>query len=330
MMIGTIASHSALQILRGAKDEGFETLLISDRERRGFYERFKVADELIEIGNFSDILGEDIQEKLIEKNVILIPHGSFVEYVGAKEILNLEVPIFGNKRVLEWESDRRKSFEWFERAKVKTPEEFRDPGRIDRRTIVKYGGAGGGRGYKLVKSEKEFVEKIGNFDSKRMFLQEYIIGTRFYPSFFYSPLTGENELLGMDIRYESNVDGLSRLPANNGSIEPSYVVTGNLPVVMRESLLPEVYTIADRLIETSRDLFPPGLTGPYCLEMVCTEDLNLYLFEISARIVAGTNVWVPAAPYAYFRHGEPMYMGRRIAREIKNAERENRIAEIMS
>jgi 5-formaminoimidazole-4-carboxamide-1-(beta)-D-ribofuranosyl 5'-monophosphate synthetase len=314
--------------LRGAKDEGFETLLISDEKRRRFYERFGLADEILIVNDFKDILDEDTQEKLIEKNVILVPHGSFVEYIGAKALSELKVPLFGNKRVLEWESDREKSFEWFRRAGIKMPIEFKKPEDIDRLCIVKLGGAKGGRGYKLVRSADEFYREFGEL-KEGMVLQEYIVGTRFYPSFFYSPLSKENDLFSIDIRYESNADALSRLPSTI-RVDPTYVVTGNLPVVMRESLLPTLFDYADSLVERSKELFPPGLYGPYCLELCCTNELEFYLFEISARIVAGTNVWIPYAPYAYLKYGEAMTMGRRIAMEIKEAEREGRMKEIVS
>ena len=327
IVIGTLASHSALQIMRGAKDEGFRTLLVCDNKRKKFYERFKLADDYIIVNEFGEMLNENIQQKLIDKGVIMVPHGSFVEYVGAKNLLDFKVPIFGNKRVLEWESDRQKAQKWFKKAKVKVPHEFKDPGDIDRLAIVKYAGAKGGMGYVLVKNENEFWNKVKSFDKEKMTIQEYIVGTRFYPHFFWSPLSNENELMGMDIRYESNADGLSRAPID---LPPTYVVTGNLPVVMRESLLPEVFDMADRLVKASQELFCPGLIGPHCLEMVCTDKLELFLFEISARIVAGTTVGIPGSPYTYLRHGKEISMGRRIAMEIKKAAEENELNEVVS
>lgn len=43
----------------------------------------------------------------------------------------------------------------------------------------------------------------------------------------------------MDSRYESSIDGFVRMPAKDQldiDLSPSYVVTGNHPVVIRESL----------------------------------------------------------------------------------------------
>ncbi len=82
--IATIASHTALQILKGARDEGFKTIAIVTPEVRRVYESFKVVDEFIEIPSFSDYF--TIEDQLITKNAIVIPHGSFVSYVGVEEI----------------------------------------------------------------------------------------------------------------------------------------------------------------------------------------------------------------------------------------------------
>jgi len=73
------------------------------------------------------------------------------------------------------------------------------------------------------------------------------------------------------------------------------------------------------VVEASVEIAPPGIIGPFCLETVVTDDLKIYTFEISARIVAGTNVGIGISPYAYLKYGEIMWMGKRIAREIKQA-----------
>ncbi|MBR9707349.1 MAG: formate--phosphoribosylaminoimidazolecarboxamide ligase, partial [Candidatus Diapherotrites archaeon] len=276
-----------------------------------------------------DILKPEIQEQLNDLNSVIIPHGSLIEYVGATNSLNLNVPLFGNKQVLEWESDRHKEQKWFEKAGIRKPKTFNHPSEIDRFSLVKFPGACGGRGYVLVKNGQDFKEKVGEFKPDEMFIQEYILGTRFYPAFFYSPLTQENELNGIDIRYETNADGLARMPTQ-ANLPPTYVVTGNHPVVMRESLLPKLYEMADSLTDTSKELFNPGMLGPYCIEMVCTDKLEMIVFEISARIVAGTNVWIPGSPYSYLKYGKNVSMGRRIAMEIKHAIAQNRLNEVVS
>ena len=60
------------------------------------------------------------------------------------------------------------------------------------------------------------------------------------------------------------------------------------------------------------------MIGPFCLETVVTDQLEFKVFEISARIVAGTNPYIGGSPYTELI--EPgLSTGRRIAQEIKLA-----------
>jgi 5-formaminoimidazole-4-carboxamide-1-(beta)-D-ribofuranosyl 5'-monophosphate synthetase len=83
--IAVLGSHSALQILKGAKELGFRTLAVCKNGRERVYQRFRVADEIISVKNYQEFVTEDILETLTQKNSILIPHGSLVAYVGAKK-----------------------------------------------------------------------------------------------------------------------------------------------------------------------------------------------------------------------------------------------------
>jgi len=336
--ICTIGSHTALQIAKGAKDEGFSNLLICTEDTSRFYRRWNVVDDIITVDSYNDILLNRIQDELIERNVILIPHGSFVEYVGSRHIMeNLRVPMFGNRLVLEWESNRKKEREWFKKANLKIPREFKSPDDIDCLVIVKFPGAKGGEGYFLARNGDEFYKKLDDIDiperiKREYTIQEYIIGTRFYPHFFYSPLDDDIELLGMDIRYESNIDGLARIPdviQREIDAEPLYVITGNIPVVLRESLLPDLMRLSRNLVEASKRLFKPGIIGPFCMEMICTPELEFVCFEISGRIVAGTNLFIHGSTYSKILYDEPMSCGRRVCREIKLAMDRNKLSEVV-
>jgi 5-formaminoimidazole-4-carboxamide-1-(beta)-D-ribofuranosyl 5'-monophosphate synthetase len=162
--------------------------------------------------------------------------------------------------------------------------------------------------------------------------QEYVIGVNLYPLYFYSPISNEVELLGMDRRYESTVDSIGKIPASEQleiNINPTYTVVGNFPIVARESLLPEILRMGKNVVKISQQIAPPGIIGPFCLETIITEDLKIYTFEISARIVAGSNVGIGTSPYAYLKYGEGMYMGRRIAREIKYSIVKNKLEKVV-
>lgn len=320
--IGTLGSHSALNILSGAKDEGFETLLLCEKSRK-FYERFRVADEIMYLDSLSEIRREDIQEKLKERDVILVPHGSYISYLDLDFLENeFSVPIFGNKFLFKFESNRELERNWFVKAGIRIPRTF-EPETIDRRVIVKYHGAKGGKGYFTVDTPEEYFEKEVEGDVQ---IQEWIHGVTMYFHYFYSPLQKELELTSIDRRYETTADAVHTFPDR----EPTYVVVGNVPLVIRESLLEQVFDIGDKVVDASRNLHETGLIGPFCLETIVTDAPEIVVFEISARIVAGTNFYVPYSPYTYAKYFEPMSAGRRIAREIKIALKEERIKDVVS
>ncbi|MCD6492775.1 MAG: formate--phosphoribosylaminoimidazolecarboxamide ligase [Archaeoglobaceae archaeon] len=327
--IATLGSHSALNILKGAKEEGFKTICICRDKERIIYESFGVADEIIPIKDYPDLLDEKLQSKLIDSNAILIPHGSFNAYIGSLD--KLRIPIFGNRILMEWEVDRKKQKEWLEKAGVRLPKTYSNPEEIDGLAIVKFPGAKGGKGYFIVANKDDFYEKsrkmvenglISKEEMENAFIQEYVFGVNIYFSFFYSYVLDRIELIAIDRRYESTVDALGKIPAEiqiKAEIMPTYTVVGNFPIVLRESLLSQALNAAKNIVDVSKEIAYPGMVGPFCIESVFDENAEMVVFEISARIVAGTNVGIPASPYSYILWGENMYMGRRIAREIKIA-----------
>ncbi|HEX5796777.1 MAG TPA: formate--phosphoribosylaminoimidazolecarboxamide ligase [Candidatus Saccharimonadales bacterium] len=319
--IATLGSHSALQILKGARDEGFKTLIIAKKGKIHPYKAFRIGDEVIEVDSFNEI--STIEERLIKENVIIVPHGSFFSaYTDLQALNNSKLLYYGNKRILPWEQSRSKQREWLAQAGLTLPKIYDRPEDIDGPCIIKFYGAGGGKGYFLAKTAKEFYEKIKPHKDKQYIIQQYVVGAPLYVHYFYSPLTDELEVMSMDKRYETNVDSIGRISAKDQldlNIESSYNIMGNLPVVVRESLLPDIFAMGDSVVKVSKNLEPGGLIGPFCLETIVTPELEFYVFEISARIVAGTNPYINGSPYTDLRYSEPMSTGRRVAREIKQA-----------
>ena len=229
---------------------------------------------------------------------------------------------------MDWEASRTQQNEWLNHAGLLLPKQYRVNEKIDFPVIVKSFGAAGGRGYVIAKDKDDLKNKIKRFTSTRYIIQQYIIGVPFYIHYFYSPLLKRLEILSMDRRYESNTDGLGRIPwfDQPKDIEPSFVLIGNSPLVLRESMLVTAYSMGEDVVASSKKLIDErGLFGPFCLETVITPDQKFYCIEISGRIVGGTNLFVDGSPYASFHFNEPMSTGRRIAREIKEAIRKRRL-----
>ncbi|MEG3224541.1 MAG: 5-formaminoimidazole-4-carboxamide-1-(beta)-D-ribofuranosyl 5'-monophosphate synthetase [Methanobacteriales archaeon Met13] len=341
--IATLGSHTSLHILNGAKEEGFKTAVVCEKGREVPYQRFKVADEFIMVDKFSDIVNDEVQEQLRDMNSVVVPHGSFVAYAGLDRIENdFNVPMFGNRDILRWESERDLERKLMIKSGIRIPNKYKEESEIDRTVMVKFPGARGGRGYFVASSPDEYQEKIDSMlkrnwiddeDVDKAHIEEYVSGCNYCVHFFYSALKDEVEVMGMDSRYESNIDGLVRIPAKDQldmGMDPSYVITGNHPVVMRESLLPQVFDIGDNLVEAAKDLVPPGMNGPFCLQSLVNDNLEVIVFEMSARIDGGTNTFMHTSAYSYLLFGEFMSMGRRISREIKTGIGENNLDAIIT
>jgi 5-formaminoimidazole-4-carboxamide-1-(beta)-D-ribofuranosyl 5'-monophosphate synthetase len=336
--IATLGSHCALQVLKGAKDEGFKTLLVCEKKRENLYRRFKFIDELVLVDSFLELLDAKCASILEKNKAVLIPHGTLIAQMSTEQIESIKTPIFGNKWILKWESDRLLKEKLMLEAKLDIPTSISDPKQIKRLTIAKRHGAAGGKGYFLTTNEADYIKKRDRLISMGLikgdgdlYLQEYVMGVLAYLQFFYSPLKDELEFFGVDKRHESDIEGLARIPAQEQlgtDYISSFNVIGNSPMVLRESLLQDVYDIGQRFIDASKRLVTPGMNGPFCIEGVYDQDGKFWSFEFSARIVAGTNIYMDGSPYSTLLYDVPMSMGRRIAREVKNAQKAKKLDKI--
>jgi 5-formaminoimidazole-4-carboxamide-1-(beta)-D-ribofuranosyl 5'-monophosphate synthetase len=223
-------------------------------------------------------------------------------------------------------------------ANLPMPRPISEPKDIENLVIVKRQGAAGGKGYFMAANEDDYNAKRNQLISEgilskdeTLYIQEYAAGFLAYMQFFYSPLTGYLELFGADQRHESDIEGLGRIPAEQqlkSKKVPSFNVIGNSPLVLRESLLDEVYTMGENFVEAAKRVVAPGMNGPFCIEGVYDENAKFTSFEFSARIVAGSNIYMDGSPYYSLLFNESMSMGKRIAREIKIATEKNQLDKI--
>lgn len=350
IVIGAIGSHSALDIADGAKEEGFKTLIVSQKGREKTYAQYfkqkktrdglikGFIDEVIVLEKFGKII--DIQEELRKRNVIFIPNRSFVVYTGIDKVENdFLVPLFGSRNLLRSEErSEEKSYYWLlEKAKLPYPEPIEDPKDIDELVIVKLPHAKKRleRGFFTAASYREFREKaekliklnvITEEDLAKARIERYIIGPVFNFDLFYSPIDEEIELLGIDWRFETSLDGHVRLPAHQQltlpekQFEPEYTVCGHASSTLRESLLEKVFDMAEKYVKATQKYYPPGIIGPFTLQTALDKDLNFYIYDVAPRTGGGTNIHMSMGhPYGNALWRKPMSTGRRIALEIKRA-----------
>jgi 5-formaminoimidazole-4-carboxamide-1-(beta)-D-ribofuranosyl 5'-monophosphate synthetase len=118
--IATIGSHSALQILKGAKDEGVPNIVVCKRGTERVYKSFGVANDFIIVDDWSE-WDTKVEPELLKRNAIIIPHGSFISNMGHAKVQAMKTMYYGTKEILEWESNRTMEREWLLDANILMP-----------------------------------------------------------------------------------------------------------------------------------------------------------------------------------------------------------------
>ncbi|ABP51806.1 MAG: formate--phosphoribosylaminoimidazolecarboxamide ligase family protein [Pyrobaculum sp.] len=341
--VAVLASHSALDVLDGAKDEGLRTVAVAKKGRDRAYREFPVVDKLIVLDDYVDILY--IVDMLKAEGSVFVPNRSFAVYVGYDNIeRRFPVPVFGNRYLLRWEerTGPQSYYRLLDEAGVKRPRTFR-PDEVDRPVIVKMPEAERRveRGFFVARDRDDLWRKAKRLaeagiirleDLEAASIEELVLGAHFNANYFYSPLRKRLELHSFDRRIQSNLDGVFRLPARDQlDLDPDvrYIEVGHEPATIRESLLEKVFDIGYRFLEATRRLVPPGVIGPFTLQFIVTPQLDLVVYDVAPRIGGGTNVYIGiGGQYSKLYFGKPISIGRRIAMEIREAAEQKRLEEV--
>uniref|UniRef100_A0A7C4BC02 Formate--phosphoribosylaminoimidazolecarboxamide ligase family protein n=1 Tax=Ignisphaera aggregans TaxID=334771 RepID=A0A7C4BC02_9CREN len=338
LSIATIASHSALDVFDGAKDEGFKTIAVCQRGREKPYLRFKrVVDVPIVLERFADVAKSENVEFLRKSNAVFVPNRSFSVYVGYDTIENsFRVPIFGNRYLLRYEerAGEKNYYRILDEAGVRRPKTFSSPDEVDRPVMVKMPHARKRveRGFFVAVDRDDFWKKFRKLavdgvvreeDLPKASIEELVIGAHFNVNFFASVARKEVELISIDRRIQTNLDGFLRLPASvqldlSNYIDVEMIEIGHEMATIRESMLEKLFEVADRFVEACKRIEPPGVIGPFTLQLFVTSDMDVVVFDVAFRIGGGTNVHMGiGGQYSKLYFGKPISMGRRIAMEIR-------------
>ena len=345
--IGVLGSHSALEIMDGAKDENFQTSVFCQKGRETPYQRFsRIADEIIVLDKFKDMASAKIQKKLRESNTIIVPHRSLTVYLGYKTIENtFKVPIFGNRKLFQAEERTAKKGQYYllEKSRIKYPKLFKDPKRINRPCIVKVQEKKRPleRAFFTVSSYKDYKEKsdskikqglISRKDLEKSSIEELVIGTYMNFNFFHTPISDQVDFIGIERRLQTNIHDYNALPAKQQldiNIDVQNIEVGHTPASIRESLLEKVIKMGDKCVAAVKKEYARGFIGPFSLQSVITKDLELIVYYVSLR-VPGNPIVATTSPYTKYQYGKTFGVGRRIAMEIKRAQEEDRLDEIVT
>src|SRR3990172_8501614 len=298
LQIGVLGSHSALEVMDGAKDEDLKTIVICQKGRDTPYRRFsRIADEIVVLNKFKEMASPKFQKKLREENTIIVPHRALTAYLGYKTIENnFKVPIFGNRALFQAEERANKKNQYYllEKARIKHPRLFKN--------------------------------------LKNSSIEELVIGTYMNFNYFHTPISQNVDFIGIERRLQTNLHDFNALPAKQQlemDIDLQNIEVGHTPASIRESLLEKVITMGDKFVKAVKKEYPPGIIGPFSLQSVVTKDLELIVYDVSLR-VPGNPIVATTSPYTKYQYGTTFGVGRRIAMEIRKAQEQGRLEEIVT
>ena len=345
--IGVLGSHSALEIASGAKQEGFETVVVCQKNRDKTYTKYyrNLFDHIMLLDKFVDVTSEGNVKKLNDLCTVFVPNRSFSVYAGYENIEEkFTVPLIGNRYMLRTEERNtpRNQHYLLQKAGILTPRIFKSYKEIDRLIIAKVPEKERAieRAFFYASTPKEFEKTakerikqgiITEEALKDSIIEEYVIGAKFNANLFWSPLIDKIDLLGFDRRIQTDLDGVLDLPASEQlelKIPTQNIEIGHMGATMRESQIEKIFTAAERFVDTCKTEYPPGMIGLFALQGAVTKDLKFYVFDVSPR-VPGCPCVEPTSPYMKYKYGVEVGPGRRVAMEIKHAVKEGRLAEVV-
>lgn len=359
LAMACVASHSGLDVYDGASDEGMRSIAVAQKGRDDVYKRyFKTVrdakgrrvrgcvDDTWVYPKYDGVMAVKEQARLRKESAIWVPNRAWTSYCTIDGVEDdFAVPMLGSRSMLRSENrGEKQDYYWLlKKGGLPFPKRIKEPADIDRLAIVKLHHAKKKleRGFFTCASPKEFNAKAttllkqGVIDKASLanaHIEEYVIGPVFNLNFFYSPVSKKTreaeplELLGIDWRFESSLDGHVRIPAPqqmtlpDHQLVPEMTVVGHNTATIRESLLGKVFALGEKWVAAAKEHYNPGIIGPFCLQTCVDKDMNFHIYDVAPRIGGGTNVHVGVGhPYGNALWRTNMSTGRRVALEVKRA-----------
>jgi 5-formaminoimidazole-4-carboxamide-1-(beta)-D-ribofuranosyl 5'-monophosphate synthetase len=369
--IGVLGGHSALDVCHGAKKYGFRTVAVCQKGREKTYDKYfrtktdmdvvpgqlppwhatkGCIDEVIVLDKFADIVKPDVQQQLRDMNTIFVHNRYFWVYCDFNQIEDdFNVPIFGTREMVKLEERHVENNQYFllEQAGIRIPKIFSVPEEIDRLAIVKVAEAlrGYERAFFLVANADQYAKKtkelidagmVSKEGLEKAVIEEFVLGAQVNLNYFYSAVDDELELMGTDMRRQTNIDGLLRLPAPQQMevmkhMDPKMIETGHVAVTMKESLVEKAFEMGEKFVDLTKREVPPGIIGPFALQgAVTAEDgkEEFVIFDVSLRIPGSPGTRF--TPYSGYMYGDSLSYGERIAMEVQTALKANKLEMVVT
>jgi 5-formaminoimidazole-4-carboxamide-1-(beta)-D-ribofuranosyl 5'-monophosphate synthetase len=361
----SIGSHSALEVAYGARAQALRNLVVTAKGREQTYLRHfgrreqpvgrGCVDAVLELQAFSDILDEEVQQRLLSQNVIFVPNRSFEVYLHQKyEYEEIErrmlVPFFGNRALLKAEERDQghkgeDQYALMRAAGVRHPRRYASPDEIDTLVMVKapHARVSFERAFFLASSPGEYratadhLMEEGTLSAAGLAsarIEEYALGPSVNFNFFYSPLLEELELSGTDTRRQTNLEGFRNVPPSAldavRGITMRLEEAGHIATTVVESMLEPAFDMGERFVRAARAAQPPGIIGPFALQCIVAAGppKELVCYDVSLRIPGSPGTRF--TPYSAYRWGRDLSVGERIAMEVVMARDTKRLPDVLT
>lgn len=315
------------------------------------------VDDVLLVEEFPEILQEETRARLKKQNTIFVQSKyfwrRFPDFTAVEN--DFDIPIFGSRSLLRLEGRNQPytTRDLLAEGGIRIPRRFQSPDDINTLAIAKVRDAlrGYERVFFLAWDKESFEEeaarrvKIGQItqeEVQKAVIEEYVLGAQVNLHFFFSPLTQEIELIGIDHRRQTNIEGFQKLTPSQYKLAldhatPQFVEIGHTATTLRESILDKAFILAEEFIgltqQLPREIDPTGkgMIGPFTLQgAVVThggmEDIAIFGVCFRSTSCPG----LAATPYTTYLYGRPVSMGERISMEIAKAAKEGRLHEIVT
>jgi 5-formaminoimidazole-4-carboxamide-1-(beta)-D-ribofuranosyl 5'-monophosphate synthetase len=359
----SIGSHSALEVAAGARSAGLRNLVVTAAGRERTYTQYfrktgppgparGCVDDVLELAHFPDILNDDVQRRLLERNVVFVANRSFEVYLHQQYSYDeierrMLVPFFGNRRLLRAEErdEENNQYALLERAGIRYPRRCNGPDGIDRIVMVKapHARVSFERAFFLATSRENYYDtaqrlmREGILDEaglQNAVIEEYALGPSVNLNFFYSPVLGELELSGTDTRRQTNLEGFRNVPPSAldalRDVPMRMEEAGHIAATLTESMLEKAFDMGERFVAAAREANPPGVIGPFALQciVVAGPPKEFVCYDVSLRIPGSPGTRF--TPYSSYRWGRDVSVGERIAMEIVMANETNSLESVLT
>jgi 5-formaminoimidazole-4-carboxamide-1-(beta)-D-ribofuranosyl 5'-monophosphate synthetase len=358
----SIGSHSALEVAYGARLAGLRNLIVTAKAREQTYVRHYArrespvprgcVDATLELPAFSDILGAEVQQYLLDQYAIFVANRSFEVYLRQRYTYDeiesgMQIPFFGNRSLLRAEerNEANNQYALMAAAGIRFPLQFSTPEEIDRLVMVKapHAKVSFERAFFLCGSPAEYrataerlirdnmVTEVGLANAV---VEEYALGPTINLNFFYSPILDELELMGTDTRRQTNLEGFRNVPP--ASLEAVRNVpmrleeAGHIAATLTESMLETAFEMGERFVAATKAAGGPGVIGPFALQcaIVAGPPKEFVCYDVSLRIPGSPGTRY--TPYSAYRWGRDVSVGERIGMEVCFARDANRLDAILT